>query len=110
MAANLNPQARDNLLARLTRNGVTMLTSVRYEEITGRGLVITDKEGKRQNIEADTVVLATGAIQNTELATQLEGQDIALHLIGDCVTPGKIIDAIRDGARVGREIQLQFFA
>jgi len=104
MAANLNPLARDNLLARLTRNGVTMLTSVRYEEITDRGLVITDKEGKRQNIEADTVVLATGAIQNTELATQLEDQDITLHLIGDCVTPGKIIDAIRDGARVGREI------
>jgi 2,4-dienoyl-CoA reductase-like NADH-dependent reductase (Old Yellow Enzyme family)/thioredoxin reductase len=104
MAANLNPLARDNLLARLTRNGVTMLTSVRYEEITDRGLVITDKEGKRQNIEADTIVLATGAIQNTELATQLEGQDIALHLIGDCVTPGKIIDAIKDGARVGREI------
>jgi 2,4-dienoyl-CoA reductase-like NADH-dependent reductase (Old Yellow Enzyme family)/thioredoxin reductase len=104
IAANLNPRARDNLLARLARNGVTMLTSVRYEEITDRGLVITDKEGKRQNIEADTVVLATGAIQNTELATQLEGQDITLHLIGDCVTPGKIIDAIRDGARVGREI------
>jgi len=104
MAANLNPRARDNLLARLTRNGVTMLTSVRYEEITDRGLVITDKEGNRQNIEADTVVLATGAIQNTELATQLEGQDITLHLIGDCVTPGKIIDAIRDGARVVREI------
>jgi len=104
MAANLNPRARDNLLARLTRNGVTMLTSVRYEEITDRGLVITDKEGNRQNIETDTVVLATGAIQNTELATQLEGQDITLHLIGDCVTPGKIIDAIRDGARVGREI------
>jgi len=104
MAANLNPRARDNLLARLIKNGVTMLTSVRYEEITDRGLVITNKEGKRQNIEADTIVLATGAIQNTELATQLEGQDITLHLIGDCVTPGKIIEAIRDGARVGREI------
>jgi 2,4-dienoyl-CoA reductase-like NADH-dependent reductase (Old Yellow Enzyme family)/thioredoxin reductase len=104
MAANLNPRARDNLLARLTRNGITMLTSVRYEEITNRGLVIIDKEGKRQNIEADTIVLATGAIQNTELAAQLEGRGIALHLIGDCVTPGKIADAIRDGARVGREI------
>jgi 2,4-dienoyl-CoA reductase-like NADH-dependent reductase (Old Yellow Enzyme family)/thioredoxin reductase len=104
IAASVNPQARDNLLARLIKNGVTMLTGVRYEEITDRGLVITDKEGQRQTIEADTVVLATGAMQNTELVTELEGQDIALHLIGDCATPGKIIDAIRDGARVGREI------
>lgn len=104
MAANLNPRARENLLARLTRNGVTMLTGVRYEEITDKGLVITNKKGQRQNIEADTVVLATGATPNTELATELEGMNVALHLIGDCVTPGKIADAIRDGARVGREI------
>jgi 2,4-dienoyl-CoA reductase-like NADH-dependent reductase (Old Yellow Enzyme family)/thioredoxin reductase len=104
MAANLNTRARDNLLARLTRNGVTMLTGVRYEEITDKGLVITNKEGKRQNIGADTIVLATGATPNTELAAELQGQNIALHVIGDCVTPGKISEAIRDGARVGREI------
>ena len=104
MAAGMNPLARDNLLARLIKNGVTMLTGVRYEEITDKGLVITDKEGQRQNIEADTVVLATGAIPKTELTTELAGQDIDVHLVGDCVTPGKIVDAIRDGARVGREI------
>jgi 2,4-dienoyl-CoA reductase-like NADH-dependent reductase (Old Yellow Enzyme family)/thioredoxin reductase len=104
MAVGMNPQARDSLLARLRKNRVTMLTGVRYEEITDKGLVITDKEGQRQNIEADTVVLATGAIPNTELATELERQNVALHLIGDCVTPGKIAEAIRDGGRVGREI------
>ena len=104
IASNLNPRARDNLLARLTKNGVAMLTGVKYEEITDRSLVITNKEGQRQNIQVDTVVLATGAIQNTELVTELKGNDIALHLIGDCVTPGKIMDAVRDGARVGREI------
>jgi NADPH-dependent 2,4-dienoyl-CoA reductase/sulfur reductase-like enzyme len=104
IAANMNPRARDNLLARLIKNGVTMLTGVRYEEVTDRGLVIANKEGQRQNIEADTVVLATGAIQNNKLATELERQGVTLHLIGDCVKPGKIIDAIKDGARVGREI------
>jgi 2,4-dienoyl-CoA reductase-like NADH-dependent reductase (Old Yellow Enzyme family)/thioredoxin reductase len=104
IAANMNPRARDNLLARLIKNGVTMLTGVRYEEITGKGLVITNKEGQRQNIEADTIVFATGAIQNNKLAKELEGQDIVLNHIGDCAKPGKIIDAIRDGAKVGREI------
>jgi pyruvate/2-oxoglutarate dehydrogenase complex dihydrolipoamide dehydrogenase (E3) component len=104
MAVGVNQQARDNLLARLRKNRVTMLTGVTYEEITDKGLVITDKEGQRQNIQADTIVLATGATSNTELATELAGWNVALHLIGDCVTPGKIADAIRDGARVGREI------
>jgi 2,4-dienoyl-CoA reductase-like NADH-dependent reductase (Old Yellow Enzyme family)/thioredoxin reductase len=104
IAVGVNQQARDNLLARLRRNRVTMLTGVRYEEITDKGLVITDKKGQRQNIEADTIVLATGATSNTELTTELADQNVALHLIGDCVTPGKIADAIRDGAKVGREI------
>jgi len=104
IAVGVNQQARDNLLARLRKNRVTMLTGVTYEEITDKGLVITDKEGQRQNIQADTIVLATGATSNTELATELAGQNVALHLIGDCVTPAKIADAIRDGARVGREI------
>jgi 2,4-dienoyl-CoA reductase-like NADH-dependent reductase (Old Yellow Enzyme family)/thioredoxin reductase len=104
MAVGMNQQARDNLLARLIQNKVTMLTGVKYEDITDKGLVITDREGQRQTIEADTVVLATGAAPNNDLATELERQNVALHLIGDCVTPGKITDAIRDGARLGREI------
>jgi len=104
MAAAMNRQARENLLARLRRNKVTMLTGVRYEEITDRGLAITDKERRRQNIEADTVVLATGAVPSTELAAELKHQNVTVLPIGDCVRPGKIVDAIGDGARVGREV------
>jgi 2,4-dienoyl-CoA reductase-like NADH-dependent reductase (Old Yellow Enzyme family)/thioredoxin reductase len=104
MAVGVNQQARENLLARLRKNRVTTLTGVTYEEITDKGLVITDREGRRQNIEADTIVLATGANPNTQLAAELKHLNVSLHLIGDCVTPAKIADAIRDGARVGREI------
>jgi 2,4-dienoyl-CoA reductase-like NADH-dependent reductase (Old Yellow Enzyme family)/thioredoxin reductase len=104
MAVGVNQLARDNLLARLRKNKVTMLTGVRYEEITDKGLVITDKEGRRQNIEADTVVLAAGASPDTQLAAEMKRLDVPLYLVGDCVKPAKIADAIRDGARVGREI------
>jgi len=104
MAAGVNQQARENLLSRLEKNKVTMLTGVKYEEITDRGVVITDNRGQRRTIEADTVVLATGAIPNSGLAAELKRQNIVVHLVGDCVTPGKIVEAIRDGARAGREI------
>ena len=104
MAAGVNQQSRENLLARLEKSKVAMLTGVKYEEITDRGVVIIDNRGQRRTIEADTVVLATGAVPNSGLATELKRQDIAVHLIGDCVTPGKIAEAIRDGAKVGREI------
>ena len=51
-----------------------MLTGVSYEEITSEGLVITNKEGKKQTIPADTIVLAVGARPNTALLSILEGK------------------------------------
>jgi 2,4-dienoyl-CoA reductase-like NADH-dependent reductase (Old Yellow Enzyme family)/thioredoxin reductase len=104
MAAGVNQQARENLLSRLEKNKVAMLTGVKYEEINDSGVVIRDNKGRRKTVEADTIVLATGAVPNSGLAAELQLQNIAVHLVGDCITPGKIAEAIRDGARVGREI------
>jgi len=98
------PMLRQPILDRLAARGVTMLTGVRYEQITPKGLNIITSEGRRQTIEADTIVIATGGNSNTELAQQLERKVPALHLVGDCVQPRDIMGAIADGARVGREI------
>ena len=103
MAASTNPLARDILLARLKARGVTLLPGVKYEEITDEGVVIT-REGQRQTILADTIVLAAGAIPEVSLLSALQARGIPVYAIGDCASPGKIADALRDGARVGREI------
>jgi hypothetical protein len=52
----------------------------------------------------DTVVLAVGAWPNRQLAEELQGIDAELHEIGDCTEPGFAIDAIYQGAKIGREI------
>ena len=44
------------LLDWLENKGVLMLAGVTYEEITDKGLVIIDKEGKRRTLEADTII------------------------------------------------------
>ena len=77
-----------------------MMTEVRYEEITDKGLAITTKEGKRQTIEADTIVPALSLRPNVELLKTLEGKVPEIHLIGDCSEPRLIIDAIGDGSRI----------
>ena len=104
IAASIMPMLRQPILDRLAARGVTMLTGVRYEQMTTRGLDILTSDGRKQTIEADTIVIATGAKANTELAQQLERKLPALHLVGDCVQPRDIMEAIADGARVGREI------
>ena len=102
-ATKVNSLARDNLLARLKRKGVTLMPRVKYDEITDKGLTIT-KDGEKQTIPADTIVVAAGAAPEVSLVEALQARGLTVHAIADCVSPGNIADALRDGAQVGREI------
>jgi 2,4-dienoyl-CoA reductase-like NADH-dependent reductase (Old Yellow Enzyme family)/thioredoxin reductase len=97
VATKLNPSSRQHLLARLEAKGVTMLTGVHYEEITDEGVVITTREGERQTVEADTVVLAAGSLPDIELYQGLQGRVPELYLVGDCAEPRNIMAAVADG-------------
>jgi 2,4-dienoyl-CoA reductase (NADPH2) len=100
----LETLVKPHLLMWLAEKGVTMVTEVKYEEITDKGLTITTKEGKRQTIEADTIVTAIPLQPSTELFKKLEGSVPEIYAIGDCKEPNKIIDAIADGSRIARVI------
>jgi 2,4-dienoyl-CoA reductase (NADPH2) len=92
------------LLDWLAEKGVTMMTEVKYDKITDKGLVIITKAGKRQTIEANTIVTAMPLLPNTELMKSLKGSVPEFHVIGDCKEPHLIVDAIADGSRVARTI------
>ena len=105
MAARMFRSNRHALLTRLEEKGVLLITGVKeYEAITEDGLVIIDGEGKQQTLEADTIVLAAGAIPNDQMARAIQGKVGEVHLAGDCVQPRRIVDAIHEGARLGREV------
>jgi len=92
------------LFAWLAKKGVDMMCEVKYDKITDGGLTIITKEGKKQTIEADTVVLAMPLTPNTELYRALEGKVREIYHIGDCREPGLILEAIADGSRIARAI------
>jgi 2,4-dienoyl-CoA reductase (NADPH2) len=92
------------LLNWLAEKEVTMMTEVNYEEITDKGLVITTKKGRRQTIEADTIVTAMPLLPNTELLKSLKGRVREIYSIGDCNEPHLIVNAIADGSRIARVI------
>ena len=104
MATDVGPLHRGLLLDRLNIKKVTMLTGVRDEEVIDKGLLITTKESEKRTIKADTIVLATGARPNTELSKALKDKGYETHLIGDCIEPRRILDAIHDGFAVSRTI------
>ena len=95
---------RDCLLDWLAKKGVTILTGMKYEEVTDKGLTITSKEGKRQTIEADSILPVMPLKANTEFLKALKGKVPEVYVSGDCREPHLILEAIADGSRIGRAI------
>lgn len=88
----------------LAKNGVRMMTGVKYEAITDKGLNIVTKEGEKQTIEADSIIPVIPLAPNTDLVKSLREKVSKVYSVGDCSQPGLIIDAIADSYRVAREI------
>ncbi|TET67448.1 MAG: FAD-dependent oxidoreductase, partial [Dehalococcoidia bacterium] len=104
IAAGVGPCLRPFFLDRLSEKSVTLLTEIRYNEVTPSGLVIMTKEGKKKTIEADTIVLAAGSIPDKKLYEDIRGKVPEVHCVGDCVAPRTIRDAIADGYHIGLQI------
>ena len=88
----------------LKKRGVKVLTDVAFEEITDEGLTITTKDGKKETIEADSIVTALPLSPNTALLQAIDGKCGEVYSIGDCREAHRIIHAVCDGSRVGRLI------
>jgi 2-enoate reductase len=56
-------------------------------------------------VEADTVVLAAGAVPDTELLAALQGKVAQVVSVGDCVEPRSIREAVEEGYRAGLDIR-----
>jgi 2,4-dienoyl-CoA reductase-like NADH-dependent reductase (Old Yellow Enzyme family)/thioredoxin reductase len=104
LATKVHHFIREPLLGRLKFKGVSMLTGVEYEEITEVGVVIRTSTGERMVVEADTVVLATGVVPDTELLPALQGKVARIFSVGDCVEPRGIRGAVEEGYRTGLDI------
>ncbi|MDO8472894.1 MAG: FAD-dependent oxidoreductase, partial [Dehalococcoidia bacterium] len=104
IAIGVGPSTRPLLLERLALKGIVSHCDVRCDKVDDKGVAISGKDGTRKVIEADTVVLAAGAISNRDLVKALEGQVPEVHLVGDCVEPRCIADAVEEGARIGLAI------
>jgi 2,4-dienoyl-CoA reductase-like NADH-dependent reductase (Old Yellow Enzyme family)/thioredoxin reductase len=104
LATKVHQFIREPMLGRLKYKGASILTGVEYHEITDAGVVIKTAAGEKKVIEADTVVLAAGAVPNTELAAALKGKVAQVVSVGDCVEPRSIREAVEEGYKAGLAI------
>jgi len=92
---------KPRLLDWLVKKGATMLTEVKYDKITNKGLTVVTRRGEKQTVEADTIIVVTPPVPNTEFFKTLEGKVPEVFIVGDCKEARLILDAISDGFRVG---------
>lgn len=83
---------------------VSLLNASEITKIAEGGVAYIDKDGKTQFAEADFIVLARGMIANNNLYEELKGKVPELYLVGDCVRPRTILEAMHEGFFVGNEI------
>jgi 2-enoate reductase len=104
LATDLEMRARLTLLQLLKERGVKILTNWKLEKIDNGYVLLIGRDWKKQELATDSLILALGLTPNQELIKPLRESFSDLYVIGDCVAPRKIYQAIHEGAFAGRVI------
>jgi 2,4-dienoyl-CoA reductase-like NADH-dependent reductase (Old Yellow Enzyme family)/thioredoxin reductase len=100
LAATMEPRGRTLLVQRLRQLAVAVLLQSRAVEVRG-STVTYEQGGLRHRIEGvETVVTAVGSTANSGLREALGATATTMQCIGDCVTPRRILEAMREGFEV----------
>ncbi|MDR0311868.1 MAG: FAD-dependent oxidoreductase [Acidobacteriota bacterium] len=96
---------KEQLFRWFEEKSLPMISGVReYVEINDRGLVIITREGKKMELEADTVIPAPPLLPNASLLEKLKTLVPEVYAVGDCCKPGLRVDAIGSAFLAAREV------
>ena len=95
---------RVDLLKMLEEEGVEVLTDTRATEIKENGVTLRSSGGSEWFLEADFVVVVVGMRPLSQEAHQLAGECVDVRIVGDCLEPRRIRDAVVEGDLAGRLI------
>jgi len=102
--AGLSPVVLLCYLDKIINGGGAILTGVKLERITEKGLVITGRNGISEELVGDTVILALGARADSRLSESLQGKAHDVYSVGDCVDAQTVLEAITGGFNAARAI------
>lgn len=100
---DMEPSIRKMIIKELKDFSVTFYTNSHIERLEEGRVLLQTPEGQI-SIQADSLVLAVGYKPDQELAGYLKKQEVPFFVIGDCSEPRKMLEAIREGSEIGREV------
>jgi 2,4-dienoyl-CoA reductase-like NADH-dependent reductase (Old Yellow Enzyme family)/NADPH-dependent 2,4-dienoyl-CoA reductase/sulfur reductase-like enzyme len=103
VALEANIMHRRALMQELDRS-VKIKAGLKCTEITDEGVKAMDGKGKDTLIEADTIVVAVGYKARSGMVDSLRTTAPEFMAIGDCVSPKKVLQAVRTGFDAGMAV------
>ncbi len=103
-ALDFNVINRPLLLALLEREGVGLRTGCRVVEVRAGTVVAETSDGERTEIPAESIVSAVGLRPRTEVVAALKAAAPCVSVVGDCVKPRLILQAVVEGFEAAIEI------
>jgi pyruvate/2-oxoglutarate dehydrogenase complex dihydrolipoamide dehydrogenase (E3) component len=92
------------LIPRLREKGVKWITSATVKQILEDGVIIT-RNGVEETLSGmDHIIIACGSKSVDTLSKTIEGKVPEVYVIGDAKQPRLALEAIAEGAEVGRKI------
>ncbi len=104
LAGDVVASYRAPLVARLRRLGVALRTRCDIREVRDSHAIIVEESGREETVGADLVVLARGSMPEPIRLEVLRKKVPAVYVVGDCVEPRMIADALYEGAWAGSRI------
>ncbi|MGQ9584265.1 MAG: oxidoreductase [Anaerolineae bacterium] len=102
LIGDLHPGRRLDLLNLLRETGVDVLTSTRAIKIESDCVTLLRDSAPQQSLRTDWVVVAVGMTPLRQVAHVLAAECPDVYIVGDCVKPRQIRDAVAEGGVAGR--------
>jgi 2,4-dienoyl-CoA reductase (NADPH2) len=104
IGTGLESMTKKLLLRKLKENHVQVKTECRLKRVEANGVLIENKDGQEEFIEAEKIVTAIGTRPDNRLYEQIKDMGIEIYRIGDCLEPRSAKAAIYEGGVLGRTI------
>jgi len=104
LAGDVVASYRGPLLARLRRLGVALRTRCDVRELRDGQAIVVEAGGREEAVDADLVILARGSMPEPTWLELLRTKVPEVYVVGDCVEPRMIADALYEGAWAGSQI------
>jgi len=106
IARDLGDESRSFLLESLIQKNVKIITGAKIKSIEADGVIVERSGNEERLLGFQTIILSVGVSPVNDLAGKIkEKLNIEeVHIIGDAKEPRKAINAIAEGAEIGRKI------